>query len=309
MRRADRADRSVWRQPRDAEDAGNASEAGPQAAARKRRFSDPGRSYAKRLERYRPGLVRYVLDALAGLYGREAWSGGSTRRRELILTILTQNSADTNAELAFEALRRGVSDRRLRPRAPARPGWGGIGLSEAPPPDWAAVETAPLAELIEAIRPGGLAVQKAPRIQAALRTIREERGDYSLEFLADMSALEARDWLTGIDGIGKKTASVCSCSASVMPLCRSTGTSSGSPGASGSSRRRRPPMTPTTCSSALLQPDQMYEAHVNLIQHGRQDLPRPAPRARALPAPCHAAGSSTRRRPRRHRRCLYSGPC
>ena len=61
---------------------------------------------------------------------------------------------------------------------------------------------------MEAIRPGGLAQQKAPRIQAALRTIREQRGDYSLEFLGDMPALEARDWLTAIDGIGRKTAVV-----------------------------------------------------------------------------------------------------
>ena len=81
-------------------------------------------------------------------------------------------------------------------------------MSEAPPPDWARVEFAPLAELTDVIRPGGLANQKAPRLQAALRRIREERGDYSLEFLGDMSALEARDWLTRIDGIGKKTASV-----------------------------------------------------------------------------------------------------
>ena len=57
--------------------------------------------------------------------------------------------------------------------------------------------------LVDTIRPGGLANQKAPRIQATLRRIREERGDYSLEFVGDMSALEARDWLTGIDGIGK----------------------------------------------------------------------------------------------------------
>ena len=37
---------------------------------RKRKFSDPARSYAKRLERYRPGLVDYVLSGLEGLYGR-----------------------------------------------------------------------------------------------------------------------------------------------------------------------------------------------------------------------------------------------
>ena len=128
---------------------------------------------------------------------------------ELILTILTQNSADTNAEVAFEALRRAYPG--SGPVEAAQPGRR-LGRARDSPdgtaPDWARVEFAPLPELIDVIRPGGLANQKAPRLQATLRTIREERGDYSLEFLGDMTALEARDWLTRIDGIGKKTASV-----------------------------------------------------------------------------------------------------
>ena len=48
-------------------------------------------------------------------------------------------------------------------------------------------------ELVEAIRPGGLAQQKAPRIQASLRFIREERGDHSLEFLAELPPLDPID--------------------------------------------------------------------------------------------------------------------
>ena len=80
---------------------------GPKRKARpkKRRFSDPARTYAKRLERYRPGLVPYVLDGLATRYGRPVWERRLDPTSELILTILTQNSADTNAEVAFERLR------------------------------------------------------------------------------------------------------------------------------------------------------------------------------------------------------------
>ena len=52
---------------------------------KKRRFSDPGRSYAKRLERYRPGIIGYVLDGLAGLYGREEWQRRLDPTSELIL--------------------------------------------------------------------------------------------------------------------------------------------------------------------------------------------------------------------------------
>src|SRR4029078_9942779 len=61
---------------------------------------------------------------------------------------------------------------------------------------------------MDVIRPAGIATQKAPRIQASLRKIREERGDYSLEFLREMTGRDARDWLTGVHRIAKKTASV-----------------------------------------------------------------------------------------------------
>ena len=237
---------------------------------RKRRFSDPGRSYAKRLERYRPGLVRFVLDELAGRYGRPTWERRLDPTSELILTILTQNSADINAEVAFERLRdaypSGLQAEVHRPGA----GWGGEGLAEGAPPAWAAVEYAPLPELTDVIRPGGLANQKAPRLQATLRRIREERGDYSLEFLGEMSALAARDWLTGIDGIGRKTASVLllfSFGMPLMPIDRHVERVAQRVGL-------LPPKATVDEGHDLFlgvfEPDEMYEAHVNLIQHGRK---------------------------------------
>jgi len=237
---------------------------------RKRRFSDPGRTWAKRLERYRPGLVPFVLDELAASYGRPTWQRRLDPTSELILTILTQNSADTNAEVAFEALRakyRGSGEAQAHnPSA----GWGGVGLPDGVAPDWAAVERAPLPELVDTIRPGGLANQKAPRIQATLRQLREERGDYSLEFLAEMSALDARDWLTRIDGIGKKTASVLllfSFGLPLMPVDRHVERVAHRVGLIG------PKASADDAHDlflGMLEPDQMYEAHVNLIQHGRK---------------------------------------
>jgi endonuclease III len=237
---------------------------------KKRRFSDPGRSYAKRLERYRPGLVRYVLDGLAATYGRPAWERRLDPTSELILTILTQNSADTNAEIAFQLLREAYPS--ALPTAIHAPGagWGGFGLPEGAPPDWAAVEFAPIPELTNVIRPGGLANQKAPRLQATLRRIREERGDYSLEFLAEMAPLEARVWLTSIDGIGNKTASILMLfcfGMPLMPIDRHVERVS-----------RRIGLLPpkATIDQAhdlflgVFQPGEMYEAHVNLIQHGRK---------------------------------------
>ena len=238
---------------------------------RKRKFTDPGSSYAKRLERYRPGLARFTLDQLEGLYGRPVWERRLDPTSELILTILTQNSADVNAEVAFEALRTAYpSGEAVQLHVPGE-GWGGVGLSEGAPPDWERVEFAPLPELTDVIRPGGLANQKAPRLQATLRRIREERGDYSLEFLGDLSALEARDWLTQIDGIGKKTASVLLlfCFGSpLLPIDRHVDRVMHRVGILYPDNR--PMEDAHELVLGLFEPDQMFEAHVNLIQHGRK---------------------------------------
>ena len=237
---------------------------------KKRKFSDPASSYAKRLERYRPGLPRFTLDQLAGLYGHPQWERRLDPTSELILTILTQSTADTNAEVAFEALRQaypGVGEAQAHhPGA----GWGGDGLPDGVAPDWAAIEFAPLDELTDVIRPGGLPNQKAPRLQSTLRRIREERGDYSLEFLGDMPAIEARDWLDQFDGIGKKTASVLllfSFGQPLLPIDRHV-----------ERVMRRVGLLPPKATLdaghdlvlGLFEPDDLYEAHVNLIQHGRK---------------------------------------
>jgi endonuclease-3 len=239
---------------------------GPHA---RRRAPDPIRAWVRRLERTRPGLLEEVLEGLARFHGRPTWERRLDPTSELVLTILSQNSADVNAERAFESLRRAFASSAPAERHLPGGGWGGAGLSEAPPPDWTAVETASLPELVEAIRPGGLAAQKAPRIQAALRTIREARGDHSLEFLASMAPLEARAWLTGIGGIGKKTASVVllfSFGQPLMPVDRHVERVSQRIGLI-------PPRVDADAAHdyflAMLAPERMLEAHVNLIRHGR----------------------------------------
>ena len=165
---------------------------------------------------------------------------------------------------------------------PARAGAG----TASPPgaaPDWMAVETAPLPDLIEAIRPGGLAVSKSPRIQAALRLIREERGDHSLEFLADMPPLEARDWLSASTGSARRPPRCCSCSASACRSSRSIGMWSESPGASaypaeGDGRRRpRPLPWPRPARAGARGPREPHPARAARVS-------RPTPRSRALPA-------------------------
>jgi len=237
---------------------------------RTRRAQDPAKRWASYLRRYRPGLVPYVLDALEVQYGEQHWERRLDPVSELILTILTQNTADTNAEKAFEALRaKYPSDRAPEEHRPGI-GWGGDGLSTAPPPDWTLVENAPLPELIDVIRPGGLAPQKAPRLQATLQRVREERGAYDLEFLADLPVLEARDWLTSIDGIGKKTASI------VLAFCFGGAVMAVDRHVERVSKRIGLIPEKATADQAhelfleLVDGEHMYAAHVLLIHHGRE---------------------------------------
>jgi endonuclease-3 len=237
----------------------------------KRRRPDPALAWARRLARYRPRLLEDTLDALSSIYGPQIWRRRLDPTSELILTILTQNSADINAEKAFVALRAaypsGLADEIHEPGV----GWGGEGLPPGAPPDWTAVENAPLDELIDVIRPGGLAPTKAPRLQATLRKIREERGDHSLEFLGEMEPLAARAWLTSIPGIGKKTASVLLLfcfNQPLMPVDRHV-----------ERVAKRIGLLPTNLPAdashdhfiAMLagMPERTYETHVLLIHHGR----------------------------------------
>ena len=100
---------------------------------------------------------------------------------ELIMTILSQNTSDTNTAKAFAGLKSAFQD-------------------------WQAVIDADTNDVVEAIRPGGLAKQKAPRIQQVLTLIQSERGEIDLAFLSSMSSNASVEWLTRLPGVGRKTA-------------------------------------------------------------------------------------------------------
>jgi endonuclease-3 len=257
----------------------------PKAKPKPKRRQTPqqvARAWATRLRRTRPGLTEYVIDGLTRQYGAPTWQPRLDPISELVLTILTQNTADVNAEKAFEALRTRYPGPVEAPIAHHRPGvaesdatrrpdgWGGDGLPDGRPPDWGAIEAAEVADLIEVIRIGGLAYQKAPRIQTALRTIREARGSYDLGFLAELPAVEARDWLTQIPGIGKKTASI------VLLFCFGLPVFPIDTHVERVSKRvgllpaKAPLELAHEMALATYEPAQMYPAHVLLITHGRE---------------------------------------
>ncbi len=124
-----------------------------------------------------------VYDLLAERYGKPERRARLDGVSELVWTILSQHTSDLNAERAFAAL----SDRY---------------------PTWEAALSAPEADLVETIRGGGLARQKAPRIQQALRSVRDRAGGFDIGFLAHLPLEEAKAWLREIPGVGPKTAGV-----------------------------------------------------------------------------------------------------
>ncbi len=260
---------------------------GSSKARRARTPADPARTWARALERRRPGLVPFVLGELATLHGTPRRDTRLDPVSELVLTILSQNTADVNSERAFQALRDAYPadgpvslHRVVGPDGTEAPpeGWGGRGLDPGSAPDWAAVEHAPLDELMEVIRPGGLAPQKAPRIQGALRHARAATGGYDLAFLGVMEPRAARDWLTQVPGIGRKTASIVLLFCFGLPLM---------PVDTHVERvSRRIGLVPPKAGPDeqheiywhLLAPEEVHPAHVLLIQHGRKtcDARRPA---------------------------------
>lgn len=114
-------------------------------------------------------------------YGRKEWVWVRPVLDELIYTILSQNTSAKNCDDAF---------RELTDRFGA----------------WEAVMNAPADEIASAIRVGGLANRKAPRIKAILGQIDERQGNLDLEWLANTPDSEAIDYLLQFDGVGRKTA-------------------------------------------------------------------------------------------------------
>jgi endonuclease-3 len=184
-----------------------------------------------------------IHDLLLSEYGERAWRPHDPVAT-LVSTILSQNTNDVNRDRAFEQLREEF-------------------------PTWEAVRDAPLEELVEAVRPAGLAPTKAPRIQEALRRIDAERGALSLDFLAGMDVVEARAWLLSIPGVGPKTAAIVLLFALGRPafpvdthVHRVT---------------RRLGLIPEKTSrekahellEVIVPPELYYAFHLNVIEHGR----------------------------------------
>lgn len=100
---------------------------------------------------------------------------------ELVGTLLSQHTSDTNTARAFAGLKTRF-------------------------PTWDEVRDAPGEEVADAIRAGGLADQKAPRIKAILAEIEGREGALDLSRLHGLPDQEVADYLCSLPGVGPKTA-------------------------------------------------------------------------------------------------------
>lgn len=86
---------------------------------------------------------------------------------------------------------------------------------------WEAVRDAPTAEVQEIIANVNFPEVKAPRIQAVLRQITQERDNLNLDFLRDLPIEESAQWLNRFEGVGPKTTAcvlLFSCQRAILPV-------------------------------------------------------------------------------------------
>ena len=186
-----------------------------------------------------------VMDHLGAQYGPMQWHVRYSPAEELVYTILSQHTSDLNSERAFKSL-----------------------MSAFDSLD--AVADAPVDAIENAIRRGGLAKQKAPRIKNVLCQIRDELGNFDLSFLAEMPLGEAKAWLKRLNGIGPKTAAIILCFSLGMPAMPvdthifRVSKRLGLIGQKVNADKAHDILEP------MVAPQDVFAFHMYLIQHGRQ---------------------------------------
>lgn len=133
------------------------------------------------VERSDPPNFRRVLRLLQQDQGPIRPRARSPILDGLIATVLSQHTSDHNSGRAFATLRERFGS-------------------------WEAAATATDQAVADAIRSGGMAEQKAPRIRRILATVQAREGAYDLARLETLDDGAVREYLTSLPGVGPKTA-------------------------------------------------------------------------------------------------------
>ena len=185
------------------------------------------------------------MSLLGEEYGPMEWQPRYDPASELVYTILSQHTSDINSERAFRAL------------------MATFGSLEA-------IAAADVDDIEDAIRSGGLARTKAPRIKAILNEVMRKVGSYDLTFLAEMPLEDAKAWLKELDGVGPKTAAIILCFSLGLPAMPvdthiyRVAKRLGFFGPKVSAEQAHDILEP------MVEPDDVFAFHLYLINHGRQ---------------------------------------
>jgi endonuclease-3 len=182
-----------------------------------------------------------------------------------VATVLSQHTSDRNSERAFASLK-------------------------ARFPDWVDVLAAPTADVADAIRMGGIADQKAARIQRILAEVAAREGRLDLARLDGLDDGAAEEYLVSLPGVGPKTAACVltfSMGRAAFPVdthVHRVATRLGWLAAGTPADRAHDVLR------ALVPPDVRYDLHLALIVHGRTvcRARRPACGTCVLAATCPA---------------------
>lgn len=190
-----------------------------------------------------------IEETLTEFYGPRVWDRANYSEDvtgALVATILSQNTSDLNSGRAYASLR------------------------AAFPGGWEDVRQASVTRVADAIRPGGLADMKAPRIQAILQDLYDRTGETSLEHLTAWENAAIRDYLRSFPGVGAKTAAcvlMFTLGRPVLPVDTHVHRVAQRLGLIG------PKVNADQAHDqlqALLDDCQVYSFHVHLIEHGRR---------------------------------------
>jgi endonuclease-3 len=197
--------------------------------------------------------LRAILRRLARAYGTPPPPRHLPPLDELVLTVLSQHTSDTNRDRAYADLRRRFGT-------------------------WDEVADAPLPALARAIRRGGLGPTKAVRIRAMLRAIRDSGVPLDQRAFTAMPDRDLWDTLLALPGVGPKTAAcvlLFSLDRPFFPVDTHVHRVAIRLGLV-------PPRSDAVATQAAFQEsvpeDEMYALHMSLIRHGREVCTAQRPR-------------------------------